>query len=142
MNFFRISDTSHFSPTILSQVSDHDGRFLGLDLELDSRSLSICSIYAPDQDKPKEQLASFNGIQELIEELKGPNLVLGGDFTLNPKMNKSTPETATDLGGAAHTRIETLKEEFDLNDVWCIRYPKKKGFTFSRGSYASRLDYS
>lgn len=32
-------------------------------------------------------------------------------------------------------------DEWDLEDIWHIRYPEKKSYTFRRGSYSSRLDY-
>lgn len=132
-----------FSPTIRAQVTDQDGRFLGVDVELNGQTLSLCSIYAPTQDSPREQQAFLNGVQELIEELVGLDLILGGDLncTLNPKLDKNTTGTSPDSAGPTRTKIELLKEEMDLSDVWRVRNPTKKGFTFSRGQYSSRLDY-
>lgn len=133
----------NFSPAIITQISDHEGRFLGADLELEDHSLSVCSIYAPTQDKPKDQISFFNNMQGLVEELNGTDLILAGDFncTLNPRLDKSTAETQADIAGLARARIESLKEEMDLTDVWRVRNPMKRGYTFSRGPYSSRLDY-
>lgn len=96
----------NLSPSILTKVTDCEGCFLGLEVEINNCNLSVCSIYAPTQDKPREQLSFLNGIQELIDEVSGPDLILGGDLncTLNRKLDKNTPESGMDHEGATLQR--------------------------------------
>ena len=63
-----------------------------------------------------------------------PNIILGGDFncTLNPLLDKK--------GGIFTPRksvvktIESLQDELDLVDIWRIKNPTKKSFTWGQNS--------
>ena len=71
------------------------------------------------------------------------NIILGGDFNcpLNPFLDKK--------GGILTPRksvvktIESLQDELDLVDIWRIKNPTKKSFTWGQNSpmVFSRLDY-
>ena len=62
------------------------------------------------------------------------NIILGGDFNcpLNPLLDKK--------GGILTPRksvvktIESLQDELDLVDIWRIKYPTKKSFTWGQNS--------
>lgn len=40
---------------VVSTVRDTEGRFIGVDFRSGNRIFTVCSIYAPTQDKPREQ---------------------------------------------------------------------------------------
>lgn len=80
-----------------SVVRDTEGRFIGMDIHLEDQILTICSIYAPTQDKPKKQVEYLEELDSLLSQLDCSNLILGGDFKLHFR--------CTD--GQEHTRSET-----------------------------------
>lgn len=121
---------------------DGDGRLLRLDLEINEVTYTIASLYAPTQDKGKEQISFLDSVDEFLSETQATNIIIGGDLNhcLFPALDRSTnvhPPLANEVG----LKIGALMEEWDLCDVWRIRNPTAKGFTFRRGAYASRLDY-
>lgn len=61
-------------------ISDEDGRFLGVVLAWGQETFSVCSIYAPTQDKPNDQIQFLDSIEARLQELNCVNLLLGGDF--------------------------------------------------------------
>lgn len=52
-----------FQPAINAQVSDPEGRLLLLDITVGSAAYLIGSIYAPMQDRPREQFAFLDHLE-------------------------------------------------------------------------------
>lgn len=53
-----------FNPKVIQQFEDPHGRILLLDIKLDDEIITLGSIYAPTQDRPNEQIAFLNDLQE------------------------------------------------------------------------------
>ena len=95
-----------------------------------------------------EQLHTLNNlinIPETLEDIQNKSVVIGGDFNviLNPPL---------DSDGGKHvikkktiTKLMQITENLDFCDIWRIRIPKRKRFTFrqhhSTGFIKKRLDY-
>ena len=102
------------------------------------------NIYAPNKDK--DSTIFFRKLHNLlqIENLDSEeNIILGGDFNcpLNPILDKR--------GGIMIPRksvvesIETLQNELDLVDIWRVKHPLTKSYTWSQKSptILCRLDF-
>lgn len=129
---------------LIKRISDEDGRLLCLDLEIEEVVYTLASVYAPTQDKAKEQIGFVETIEETLMQLQATNIILGGDYnsSMNPLLDKNTPTTSTSsLAEQVRLKLSTLLSEWGLCDVWRMRNPNEPGFTFRRGTFASRLDY-
>jgi len=128
-----------------SVVRDEDGRFVMIDIDYDGLALKVANVYAPTKDKPTQQKVFYEKIGERLEEFFDEQIVLGGDFNqcLNPEVDKRggrvEPESDVRL------KLETLLEQMDLVDIWRIRYPNMRRYTWrgkGRGGLVqSRIDY-
>lgn len=127
---------------ILNQWHDEEGRILGLDLELAGVVYSLINIYAPTQDRPKEQVAVLNRLEQFLTEMDASNIIIGGDFNclLNPAIDKNNKTPCNPSTSNVRNKIFMLMEEWGLMDIWRVRNPAKRDYTFRRGAYASRLD--
>lgn len=127
---------------ILTTVRDIEGRFIGIDLAKGDRILTICSIYAPTQDKPKEQKDFLENVGLLLTHLRCTDIILGGDFNaiLDITMDKNNPGNGHPQGDQGRRALRSLMEDWNLSDVWRVRHQRERNFTFRRGSYSSRLD--
>lgn len=133
----------HVSIKILSQVQDDRGRFIGMNILHGEHELSIASVYAPTQDKPKEQIEFLEGMDERLNQLEPTNLVVAGDFNciLDSTIDKNTAGEGHPQGDQGRNALKSLMDEWNLLDVWRVRHPQEKAYTFRRGDYTSRLDY-
>lgn len=128
---------------VFDQRSEDTGRILCMDIRLNDTIFTLCSIYAPTQDRAGEQLENLGNVDNFLEDLTSTNIIVWGDFNcfLNPSLDRNSW-----CGVPTHTepyraRILSFLENWSLCDIWRQRNPNKTGFTFRRGSYASRLDY-
>lgn len=56
-------------------------------------------------------------------------------------MDKNKPGEGHPQGEKGRSALRSLMEDWNLADVWRIRNPHEKNFTFRRGAYSSRLDF-
>ena len=130
--------------TIHSKILDPLGRYVILKAEINDKMYVLINIYAPNKDTN-----IINFLNNLLTTLRKndfdeeENIIIGGDFNcpLNPILDKK--------GGLLNPRksvvatIENLQEEFDLVDIWRVKNPERKSFTWSQNSpmIFCRLDY-
>lgn len=128
---------------VLRQLSDDDGRILLIEVDIQGAIYTIGSLYAPTQDKQQDQIQFLNALENKMDTLSDVNVILGGDFNcfLNQDLDRNLPISHS--GGVSPYRenIKALLEDKSLCDIWRLRHPQDRGYTFRRGSYASRLDY-
>ena len=129
---------------IRSKILDPLGRFIILKAEIADTTYVLINIYAPNKDK---EIVKF--FQDLTTVLKKENLdteeniIVGGDFNcpINPIIDKKggllTPQKLV------VDSIECFQENFDLIDIWRVKNPGIKSFTWSQKcpKIFCRLDY-
>lgn len=132
----------NLSFSTMKRLQDDNGRLIAVDLVIAGITYTIISIYAPTQDKPREQLDTLEKMEQLLEELESTNVIIGGDFNcvMDPVLDKNTPNPCHPASAATRSKIQAFKEEWTLTDIWRARNQGKRGFTFRRGNYSSRLD--
>ena len=129
---------------IHSKIADPLGRYVILKAEFEDKMYVLINIYAPNKDKD-----IVNFLNNVLMTLRRNNLdeeediIIGGDFNcpLNPVLDKKrghfTPRKSV------IDTIESLQEELDLVDIWRVKNPTKKSFTWSQTSplIFCRLDF-
>lgn len=116
---------------------DTDGRVIIIEICIDNFTYLFCNIYSPNEDKPE----FFVKVAEAIETFDNRNIIWGGDFNL-------VLDTVLDRYQSTHNNHKSLEivkaymNEASLNDVWRIKNPDKKIYSwFRRRPFAmSRID--
>ena len=135
---------NNFDCTVEESIVDSNGRFIILKVLLSGEPALLVNIYAPNRDN---ELVTF--YRSLLQTIVKNNLdeiediIIGGDFNcpLNPVIDKR--------GGCMIPRqsvinvIEQLQSELDLHDIWRVKNPTIRSFTWSQSNplVFSRLDY-
>ncbi len=124
-------------------ISDEDGRFLILSVNIDDKMFVLANVYAPTKNHDTDQCAFLNTFRFNMLDFLGENILIGGDFniTLNPSIDKSGGRKE----GPSKYRDSLIEfiEELGLNDAWRTKNPGVKHYTWSSGdgSIKSRLDF-
>lgn len=128
---------------VIEHRSDEIGRLLCMDVEIDGVVYTLGSLYVPTQDKGKEQISFLESIDEILVQANSTNIILGGDFNhpIDPSLDRNSRTATPPYAEQVGQKLAILTEEWGLCDVWRIRNSASPGYTFRRGTYASRLDY-
>ena len=126
-----------------SSKLDNQGRFIILEAKVQDHPFLFVNLYAPN--KTNEQSIFFDEIREELDKIctaDDCNIVIGGDFNVifdpdldgnggNPKLKESVK------------RIENICSMYDLVDIWRIRNPEMKHFTWRQKTpvIQRRLDF-
>ena len=130
--------------TIHSEIIDPQGRFIILKADIADSKYTLINIYASNKD---------NDIANFFEKLRkalleehfdaDEKVIVGGDFNcpMNPFLDKKGGSSAPRK--IAIAGIECFQEEFDLVDIWRVKNPEIKSFTWCQSSpqIFCRLDY-
>ena len=110
--------------------ASNDGRFVYLDILIDDSPFKFLNIYAPNNIKC--QLNFFSQLKNSYEIIIGADFNCVQDPTLD-NMDKSR----------VINTINVLINTFDLHDIWRIRKPDKRQFTWRQKTprIQCRLDY-
>ena len=128
---------------LISSEIDFEGRYILLNATVQGSDFLLANIYAPN--KVHEQCEFFKHLYKLIENLHlstEQKIVIGGDYnvSLNPDL---------DCSGGNPTKkdsvncIQDMCLSFTLVDIWRVRKPQCKRFTWRQKSpvIQRRLDY-
>ena len=127
-----------------SAHADDEGRSLILEASIQDVPFLLANVYAPNSTS---QQSSFfqtlaNSISDIDYQEVSYKFLIGGDFNvfLQPSLDC--------LGGNASLKdsvkfLEDIIIEYDLVDIWRVRNPDKKNFTWRRKNpiIQRRLDY-
>ena len=102
-----------------------------IEVKIDDPVFVLINIY--DANTKQEQLHTLNdllNILETFEDIQDKNFVLGGDFNviLNRVLDSKGGKPVIKKKTIA--KLIQITENLDLCDIWRIRNPKRKRFTF------------
>ena len=130
--------------TIHSKILDPLRQFVIVQAEIKDKMYVLVKIYPPNKDG--NIVSFFNNLLVTLQKNnldEEENVIMGGDFNfpLNPSIDKK--------GGILNPRkavistIGNLQEELDLVDIWRVKNPEEKSFTWSQNSLMifCHLDY-
>ena len=120
---------------IHSKILDPLGRYVILKAEIKDKMYVLINIYAPNKDT---NIVDFlNNLQTILQKEnldEEESIILGEDFNcpINPVLDKK--------GGILLPRksvistIDCLCDDLDLIDIWRVKNPTTKSFTWSQNS--------
>ena len=106
--------------------SDNTGRIVLISISLNGQNLSLCNIYAPNDQA--NQLQSMQELNCIIGKTELNSLIVGGDW--NCRLSKKdkigrAPWKPTNYSNLISTTMKML----DLVDIQRVRHPKLRKFT-------------
>ncbi len=128
----------------VSIKADRDGRFLIMKCKITSDPVTIVNVYAPNKDlEYVEFMHNLDDTLSMIDVSNLNDIIIGGDWNVvrNDELDK--------LGGSITLKpngnncIEMLMSKFNLNDVWRIKNPQVKRYSWRQCNplIQCRLDY-
>ena len=131
---------NNFQFTIKNIKRDEQGRYLIVLIEVDNNSVLLVNVYGPNSD----DAIFFNNIFVQLEENTQYPIIMGGDF--NICLTELDKQGGRHFNRSHRNARETLfenMETYNLSDIWRIRNPEKRQFTWRQRviAVACRLDY-
>lgn len=118
---------SRLECAVKQKRSDNEGRILNIELELESHTINIINIYAPQTDS--ERRTFFSGLGNFISA--DFDNIIGGDFNCieNAKLDKfgGNPNARN----YAATTLNGMCTRHNLSDIWRKRNKDKRCFTWT-----------
>ena len=123
-------------------VVDPEGRYVSMLIKEDVVTIALMVIYAPNKDSPYF-------FERIFEQMlsKSDKIVVVGDFNvvMNPELDRKSSDSSQ-LSNAAQ-RVQEIMAENKLEDIWRVRNPEDRRYSWYRGStvnalQCSRLDFA
>ena len=113
------------------------GRYIGIKAEIKDENYLLFNVYAPNNDS---QSAKF--YEHIVNVLKKEDqvyedrIIFGGDFNcpLNPSLDKMRGISIMMTRKKIVDQIQNIENIFNVHDVWRIKHPNPKSFTWSHKS--------
>ena len=127
---------------VVYQWNDDEGRFLVIQLDINNKIYTLINLYAPTQNHPQAQLDFLDNLEKLIIKFENSTFIIAGDYNiaLNPKLDRWKPKNLKPSPAAV--KLLNLCEMYNLVDIWRLRNPTAKRFTWRRKNplQQSRID--
>ncbi|KAJ0061406.1 hypothetical protein NL108_018634 [Boleophthalmus pectinirostris] len=124
---------------VKQEIKDDDGRIILILAEICGQTLILGSVYAPNGDNPN----FFADLENKIQHLGRFPIILGGDFnTVLDEILDCTRPTRSRVTDSSLI-IKRICSSLALVDVWRLRYPNERDYTFYSGAHQvfSRIDF-
>lgn len=131
--------TENFEPEIQKMTSDKNGRILLMEIIVDHQTCLLINFYNANIEK--EQINAINSLNEHLSDytLDDINPFFAGDFNVIFDVHLDA------LGGNPSLKTKSLPplikliDKLDVCDIFRIRYPKRKRFTFRQNISQKRV---
>uniref|UniRef100_A0A803TTP7 Reverse transcriptase domain-containing protein n=1 Tax=Anolis carolinensis TaxID=28377 RepID=A0A803TTP7_ANOCA len=123
-------------------VKDKEGRFIGIFIEMGSKKILVCNIYAPNGSKTE----FGRRLKQEITKSEAEEMLIAGDYNgiLDPTKDRSSKgkHTKEMRQGKLPISMTSLQDEFNLKDIWRERHPNERDYTFYSDRHQSwtRID--
>ena len=132
--------------SVQKQLIDSEGRILILEVEIENENYLLINLYNANTET--EQLKTLNILSTLLEQIQNigeKSIILGGDFNFYFNEKLETSGGSPLLKKHSISKFLEIKESLNLCDLWRVRNPKMKTFTFRQHHFSGliqrRLDY-
>ena len=130
----------------INKISDKSGRILLVEATITDTVFVLINIYNGNTESEHLQtLSDLVSIIDKVEDIQSKNIVLGGDFNVIFDISIESLGGNPCLKKKSIAKLIQIKEKSDLCDIWRIRNPKIKRFTFRQqhisGFIQRILDY-
>ena len=136
-----VSDKLQFELRSVSQ--DSDGRYVLIDALIQGSPFLLLNIYSPN--KTSEQCTFFANILSVLDETdlnSSSQLIIGGDFNVHLDAGMDNEGGRVEKKDSVKN-ISDMKLAYDLVDIWRIRNPETRQYTWrqKRPLVQRRLDF-
>ena len=132
--------------TVNKMSHDSNGRILIIEANIDDEIFILINFY--NSNNETEQIKTLNELNQLLGDFSlnsSKQVIFAGDFNLFFDMNLETSGGCPTLKKKSISKILQLLEQNNLVDIWRIRNPSSKRFTFRKNHFSGfiqrRLDY-
>jgi len=139
-----IAFSENFEYKLVDHYADNEGRLQICSIVHDNRKLLLINIY--NENIEQKQVALLKKLNERLDsfsDILEYEIILGGDwnFILDKKLDADGGNPTLKLSSIAE--LTKLAEKFDLCDIFRIRNPDKRRFSFRQPTprRLRRLDY-
>ena len=115
---------------------------LVLDVTIDGREYLLIKMY--NGNAQPEQLIILEGLSKILndfQDLSEKNIIFAGDFNLLFDQKLESGGGNPILKKLVVSKLIELKESLNLGDIWQIRKPKSKAFTFRQRHFSKILQF-
>ena len=131
---------------LANQTADKNGCLLLIDAIVADVKFVLINIY--NYNTESQQLLTLTKLQKIlqnVDNIGNKNIIIGGDFNFHFNSKLEAKGGKPTLKKKSLTKMIELIESFELCDIWGIRNPTEKRFTFRQnhisGYIQRRLDY-
>ena len=129
---------------VLKYEHDGEGRLQMLSIELEDQKYLIVNVYNPNTEK--EQVAFLSKLNDALKnfpDIFEHNIIIGGDFNFIYDILLDANGGNPSLKLKSITEINNIKITFDLCDIFRVRFPNTKRFSFRQKTpkLSRRLDH-
>ena len=131
---------------LLDIEKDQEGRYLKISCNIQGTQFKVINLYAPNTEG-----ARLNFFKSMKKKLDRDNdlyqkLIIGGDFNIVRDINMDKRGGNTNLSAnwqKINKTLEDIQEGNELQDIWRIKNPDKKRYTWKQNTpkIFCRLDY-
>ena len=121
----------------MNEFSDNSGCILVLQVKVDDKIYLLVILY--NSNNEPEQLETLHELETILLKFDANEynyIIFSGDF--NIFFNASLKAKSGNAKLKTHTvgKFLELKDKFDLCDIWRIKHPKTKTFTFRQKHFS------
>ena len=127
-----------------SVIADREGRYIILQCYINNEILNIINVYAPNNEL--DQVSFLENLDNAISNLSSSDdLIIGGDWNVirDVKLDKSGGNDSVTKPRTV-AKLDQLMYSFNLCDVWRIKHPNLRRFTWRKSRpelIQCRLDF-
>ena len=120
-------------------IIDKNGRYVIFDLDIYQQRITLVCLYGCNTDKPE----FFCEILHKIASFSNTSILCCGDWNVVQSKYEDTYNVLHDRNQNARSKIDEIKDKFELLDPWRTCYPNDRRFTWRQSSpiKQSRIDY-
>jgi exonuclease III len=129
--------------TVNSIIRSNNGRYVSINITFGKNTFCLINGYAPNTNKPKDQLKWLSEIQKILIDNNEENVIVGGDLNdvFIPMLDRFRCKPNT-METEYVKAWKTICEELNLSDFWRIVNPTTQQYTWRQGSSLARLKQS
>ena len=119
------------SVIITKEISDNNGRILVLQVKTDDENYLLVNLY--NSNTEPEQLETLHKLETIFLKFdmnEYNHIIFSGDFNIFFNASFEATDENAKLKTSTVAKFLELKDKFDLCDIWRIKHPKTKNFTF------------
>ena len=130
---------NNFDYDVAKVDKDVDGNYVALSLRIYGYTITLISVYGPNDDRP----SFYKKINDLIAEFDNTHCIIVGDWNLTLCQNLDTFNYLHENNPHSKKTVIDLLNNEDLVDVWRVQHPNEKSFTWRQRNplKQGRLDF-